>query len=350
MRYPHLEELEQLVVDKLASKRPHPEFPLFIYNYTPRAVHKTIAEWSDALCDARGLILDSNGEIIGRPFRKFWNYEQVLHQIPDEPFTITEKLDGSLGIVCSYDGNQIVATRGSFESDQAFWVSGWLETNGYGLFLPKNGWTYLFEIIYPENRIVVDYGGYEGLKLLAVMAQDGKDVPGSEWTTDHGMDFDNAKTYDGITDFATVNSDPQFQDQEGFVVRWASGFRAKVKAEEYKRLHRLITQCSTRTIWELLRAGKGIGELLDRVPEEFKEWVNQNATDLKSRFTAILNQAVSDFSRIGNKPSRKELASQAVKQAYPSLLFGLLDGKPIDDMIWKIIEPKWATPFRGDEF
>ena len=36
-------------------------------------------------------------------------------------------------------------------------------------FCPKPGKTYLFEIIYPENRIVVDYGDYKGLVLIDVI-------------------------------------------------------------------------------------------------------------------------------------------------------------------------------------
>lgn len=99
MRYEHYDKLPQLVTDKLVSRRFHPTLPLEIYNYTPAVMGLGINEWSEALQDCRGLILDRDGNVVGRPFRKFWNYEQVLDKIPsDEPFEVWEKLDGSLDL------------------------------------------------------------------------------------------------------------------------------------------------------------------------------------------------------------------------------------------------------------
>lgn len=39
-------------------------------------------------------------------------------------------------------------------------------TDRYSAWTPPTGHTVLFEIIYPENRIVVDYGEMEDLVLL----------------------------------------------------------------------------------------------------------------------------------------------------------------------------------------
>lgn len=71
MRYQLYSDLEDLLARKLISKRPHPKLPLYIYNYTASAQSLSIAEWTPALCDCRGLILDEAGEIVGRPFKKF---------------------------------------------------------------------------------------------------------------------------------------------------------------------------------------------------------------------------------------------------------------------------------------
>jgi hypothetical protein len=40
MIYPRFEEAQKLVADGLVSKRKHPTLPLYIYNYTPKAVHE----------------------------------------------------------------------------------------------------------------------------------------------------------------------------------------------------------------------------------------------------------------------------------------------------------------------
>lgn len=344
MRYPLYSDLEDLLVRKLISKRPHPVLPLSIYNYTASAQSLSISDWAEALSDCRGLILDADGEIVGRPFKKFWGYERILDQIPtDEDFTVWEKCDGSLGILCFYAGEIVVATRGSFESEQAVWFKNWIARKPKLAYEP--GLTYLFELVFPANRIVVDYGDAEEAFLLAVMDDSGHDL----WNIfDNISHFKKAKRFDGVRDFSIVNSDPQFAGQEGFVVQWASGLRAKIKAEEYKRLHRLITQCSTRTIWEMLRTGADTAELLDRVPEDFKAWAERQIGDLRFIHTEITLWAHEIMKLAPPTYPRKDFAMWAKEQERPNLLFALLDGRDITDAIWKMVEPAWATPFRKD--
>ncbi len=176
MLYEHFEDLPKLVAEKLITKRKHPAHPLWIYNYSPSAVNLKPDEWPEALNDCRGLILTEDGTIVGRPFRKFWNFEPNRDNliVDGELPVVYEKLDGSLGILCFYQGERIYATRGSFESDQAKWFQNKLRSSSYPPYEP--GLTYCFEIIYPANRIVVDYGDSEEVVLLAVLCDDGKEL------------------------------------------------------------------------------------------------------------------------------------------------------------------------------
>ena len=343
MKYEHFEALPALVAGGLISARPHPRHPLTVYNYSAKAQHMPVGEWNDPLKDCRGLILDAAGEIVGRPFRKFWNSGQ-MEAPKNESFQVWEKLDGSLGIVCYYAGERIVATRGSFESDQAVWLRNWLDKN-FDDFYPS-GETYLFEILYPANRIVVDYGNRAEAVLLSVMSPDCIDL----WHMfESNHRFKKAKRFDGIADFSAINSDPQFSGSEGFVVQYESGYREKVKLDEYCRLHRLITQVSTRTIWEMLRAGVSTQELLDRVPEDFAGWVESVIEDLRTKHASLKSMAEFYFSTEGNKfETRKDFALWAMKEDNPSLLFALLAGKDITEQCWKLAEPRWAMPFRKD--
>ena len=71
-------------------------------------------------------------------------------------------------ISCSNRGNLVVATPGSLNSSQALWAK-----ISYGniilhwLIFPEH-LTFIFEAIYPENRIVVDYGEREDLILTNI--------------------------------------------------------------------------------------------------------------------------------------------------------------------------------------
>lgn len=348
MIYEHFSDLPNLLSQKLITKRKHPTEDLWIYNYSPAAQSLGIDKWSPALCDCRGLILDEAGEVVGRPFSKFWNYEQVEKQIPYHlPHTVWEKLDGSLGILFRWKGILHVATRGSFESEQARWAENFLKnhlTIEYGRrWIPPEGHTFLVEIIFPENRIVVDYGPRQDLILLAVMHNDGVE----DLATFYASNLPKARRLppDTVSFAIQPMSRP---NEEGYVLRWANGFRAKVKFAEYVRLHRLITQVSTRSIWELLRTGKSLTDLIERVPNDFRDWVVQQSVLLSCKHRDILQWV--DFAfRTRPCEGRKEFALWASKQDYPSLLFAKLDKKPIDDLIWRMIEPKWSTPFRREK-
>jgi RNA ligase len=344
VKYAHFDALPDLIAQRLITKRAHPRLPLDIYNYSASAQFMPIAEWTQPMMDCRGLILDRAGEIVGRPFAKFWNYEQVLDRIPAaENFSVWEKVDGSLGIICTYAGERVVATRGSFESEQAQWLAHFLGHKHRHFCL--DGTTYLVEIVFPANRIVVDYGKTEDAFLLAVL-----DDAGTHLDTVFDMcdRFRKAKRFDRINAFDNIDSNPAFAGQEGFVVRWAGGMMAKVKLAEYKRLHRLITQCSTRTIWELLRSGSSTAELIERVPLEFAEWVKTTTLGLRLSYAEIEQTVRTDMLYAPPTEPRKDFAMWAKTHPYPGLLFSLLDGKPISDAIWKLIEPKWSTPFRKE--
>src|SRR5690606_32454323 len=124
--------------------------------------------WNDVTLNCRGLVIQDDGAIIARPLRKFFNYGELERrglQAPSGPFEVYEKEDGCLGIVYYYAGDWHIATRGSFTSWQAQRAQKILDGLNTRILHPS--FTYLFEIILPDFRIVVDYGGAEELVLLA---------------------------------------------------------------------------------------------------------------------------------------------------------------------------------------
>lgn len=321
----------------------HDTAPLFIFNYTEKCQFERA--WDEHTMMCRGLITDIDGRVVARPFTKFFNLEEhtgedsKLPPIPLEDFEVTEKLDGSLGILYWIGNKPLIATRGSFNSDQAIKATNIFQTKYAELNFDKNK-TYLFEIIYPENRIVVDYGGVEDLFLLSVIdIESGKDLP----LPNIGVPL--VKRFDGITDLKEL-TDKQEENKEGFVIRFSSGMRVKIKFEEYKRLHRLITGVNARSIWDLLRNNQPFDELLEKVPDEFYKWVEQTRDNLVTKYNKIENQAKSDFKDLGY---RKENALYYQTCKYPSILFSMLDSKPYSEIIWKMLKPKFEVPFKTDE-
>jgi hypothetical protein len=134
------------------------------------------------------------------------------------------------------------------------------------------------------------------------------------------------------------------ENHEGFVILFKNGLRYKVKFEEYLRIHRIVTQVSNINLWEYLAADMPFDEILDRVPDEFYDWVKATSADLKTQFETIENQCFIDFNSHVFE-SRKEAASYFFTCAYPSVLFKMLDKRAHKDVIWKLIRPSFQKPF-----
>ena len=336
-------ELQQLIADRYVNVQRHPTADLFIYNYTPKTQYERF--WNPTTLACRGLILDGTGNAVARPFPKFFNLDELLPaQIPVGPFEVFEKLDGSLGILYWLGEKPQITTRGSFTSEQAQRATRLLHDRYAHTFdrLDRTK-TYLFEIIYPENRIVVNYGEREDLTLLAVIDT----ATGSDESLDgtEGLGFPVVKRYDGITDYRTLVSHAD-DNAEGFVIKFQNGLRTKIKLAEYVRLHRILTGVSNLAIWEYMAAGRPMDQILEAVPDEFYAWVKQTKEQLTERYAQIEAECQTCFRDLGD---RKTNALYYQTQRYPNILFNMLDNKPYDHIIWRHIRPAYQKAFKTDE-
>lgn len=337
-----LEKLNKYYEDGLLYKQVHPTLPLTIWNYSEKVQFENL--WDEVTLMCRGLVTDNEGNMVAIPFQKFFNIEENRFT-PTENFEVYEKMDGSLGIVFWYQGQWIVATRGSFTSDQAIKATEIL--NKYNKDIMFRHLTFCFEIIYPENRIVLDYGDDEKLVLLGTFDKDGKEVDIDMWSQ---YGFDVVKKYDGIKDFKELKSMIK-DDQEGFVVRFTNGDRIKVKGVEYLRLHKIMTNMSTTAVWECLKNGDDIETILKDVPDEFYKKIKDYVRDLRYAHFQISERAgkLHDGFRYGKyndkdpEPTKKEFAEFVLKQqkVLQPVMFAMWDKKNYDEIIWRIIRPEF---------
>lgn len=157
-----IETLEKYYNDGLLIKQVHPTKNLTIWNYSRKVQYERL--WDDVTTMCRGIVTNSKGEIVSRSFPKFFNYEELKPtEIPNEPFDVTEEMDGQLGLLFWYEDEWIFASRGSFTSVYAEKGRQLLEKYDYKKLTRDN--TYIFEIIFKEGRIVCKYD-YEDLILI----------------------------------------------------------------------------------------------------------------------------------------------------------------------------------------
>jgi RNA ligase len=395
MKY-DLNILSKYIDEGLVIKQVHPTLPLSIYNYSRECQYD--GKWDDITLNCRGLVLDGDGNVIAKPFPKFFNYEEIKSEdIPNENFEVYEKMDGSLGIVFYYEeelsderryniwfnnnyvtgmerlfdpnklpdfddpyyeptpkikGEWHIATRGSFTSEQAIKGREMLDKlNKTDLI---SGYTYLVEIIYKNNRIVVDYGDDEKLVLLGCYNNE----TGQEILINEMEGWEIVMKYKTWgEDWETLKQEIS-KDNEGYVIRFSGGMRMKIKGTEYVRLHKILTNFSTKDIWELLKNNEPMEPFLERVPDEFDDWVKRTVMNLRYSFHHIDERAgkLHDGFRYGKfndrdpEPTKKEFA-EYVKQFPKELavvMFKMWDKQPYDNIIWSMIKPKYSKPFKNN--
>lgn len=348
-----LETLHDYKSRGLLMNQVHPTLPLTIWNYTPETQYS--GAWDDITMACRGLVTDDKGNIVAKGFPKFFNMEEEKHT-PTNEFEVFEKLDGSLILVFWYEGQMIVASRGSFTSPYALEARRILDTK-YPEFeklpikrhLSHFQLTYCFELIGFE-QIVVSYattdlimtGKFRNDVLLGWM-----DLPVFPLG---GVSV--VKKFDGL-DWKNIKQ-LNWQNAEGFVVRFSNGQRCKIKFDDYVKLHRQMTNLSTRGIWEALSAGEPVSTILNDVPDEFYAKVHDYEAkllaefadleaDIRSRYL-IEKRGYDNLMSIHGyteHEARKQFADNVKAYPHRGAVFSMLNGKDYSKHIWKQIEPEF---------
>lgn len=348
------DELRAAVEAGRVTERKHPTLPYYVYNYAPEIQYSN--SWDRVTRACRGLILDSTGSIVARPYEKFFNLGQV--DLPfqfNDPVEIMDKADGSLGIMYPDGMGNAIATRGSFESEQAKMATE-IFNERFGYIYPVEGYTMLFEIVGPDNRIVLEYPENDLILLGAVDNDNGyylsPTVAQSLWKTSFTNEYEiwpgrviEVMNFNTLTD---ALGHMERSNAEGYVVRHHN-FMVKLKQPDYIDLHAIVTNLSEKKVWEHLRDGK-FSHLLAVVPDEWHGWLNDVSGALREKYFAIEDEVFAIWGVLKDRTlfergmSRKDFAILVTKEykAYAKYLFLAYDGK-LDDLsqaIWQQVKPK----------
>ncbi len=313
-----------------------------VLNYTAKTVGH--GAWTTETRRCRGLVVDEASDVLlARPFEKFFDLGQT--NVPlGGAMVASEKWDGSLGILYRRpDGELAITTRGDPNSWQAEAATRlWRER--YPDVVVPDGETWLFEIILPENRVVVNYGEQRDLVALAAIdMHTGRDLglpAGFPGPVASRFDVSGGRLGEVLAELEQVGN------KEGLVVFWpAEGVRAKVKLPEYHALHRLTFATSNRTIWQTLVEGRNPIDALTGVPvpDGLPAFVERHVTRLKQEHTRLVAEAHETVDALPEAVrAERRLAAAAIKQtARPNLAFLALDGRhdALSDAAWRAVRP-----------
>lgn len=261
--------------------------------------------WHNLAKQCRGKVIDLNTkQIVVYPFDKFFNLNEVdetkEERIQDllsraKEVYVTDKKDGSAIIVTKYKGKLIINTNGEFKNLQIDLAKKLFELK-YKKFYENvpEGFTFVFELIHPDNRIVLDYGKEKKLYLLAVRnlkTRKLKSYPElCEIAKKYSLDITESFKYTNLFDFIekALNST---EIREGWVFRVVTDkedFMFKLKYQEYFKLARIQNVPSLKKLYNLM------------IENRIDDLLSVSESDLRTKIendTQILLNYIENFKR-----------------------------------------------------
>ena len=159
------------------------------------------------------------------------------------------------------------------------------------IFCWPDGYTPLFEIIYPENRIVVSYDFAEPVLIGMVYNETGFEMP--YFVLQHIAASNGIRIVENINGAKLEElKNTNVENEEGYVLTYAGKslkdpLKVKVKMADYVRLHRIITGMNPRSVWEMLNTGSYDPMKFEDCPKEFKIWLDLWVKKLYDEFRNI---------------------------------------------------------------
>lgn len=300
----------------------HPKYELYIWNYSEKVQYNRDWDWMTKKC--RGLITDNNGNIVAHSFMKFFNIEEQMHSSSfEENYEVYEKLDGSLGILFYYNNEWIFSSRGSFISKQA--QKGEQFIKQFNLDRLNKNLSYIFETIYPENKIVVDYNDKEAVIFLTAFNKKGEEINVENDIQMLGIEIVNKfKKQDPY-----ILKHQNIPNKEGYVLKFTNGERVKIKFENYIKLHKLISNLTVKNILKWM-CTLNKNSILDKIPDEYYNWFYNLQNEINNQYKMIYDICETDFKKYYTI-NKKDFANAIKEHKYKNILFLMFDNKNKED-------------------
>ncbi len=295
---------------------------LVLYNYTDSCTFDRM--WIPETLESRGTIYNKETNVIvSRAFPKFFNLNEhettmVKNLNWGGKFTVFEKMDGSYGQLYSHKDQYRISTRGSFFSEQAEYATKMLHSKYNIKALEEfHKYSLKFEIIYPSNKIIIDYGDEEKLVLLgACRTWDGRECSWEEVTNiAKKCGFELPKVYEyTLDDMLRLKEEIDWDRDEGWVVLFEDGTRVKIKGTKYLEMAKILSHMSPLAFWDAMMERRA-DDYLVTIPEEIREQAEEIYDTLKTQVDTIQGMVDSEAQILNLSDVNREDKEQVKKFA-----------------------------------
>lgn len=304
--------------------------------------------------ECRGIKFFLDGELMARPFHKFFNVGETpgtqIDLLPfTEPHIITEKMDGTM-VHPGFDGDgrlRLMTRMGLTEHarnaekhcDQR--ILDWCYE------MLRDGFTPIMEFTGPSNRIVVYYPEH-ALTLLAVRHN----------TTGDYIDLGLVKAPKCLprVQQLEINGDTLLEtikpsmDREGVVVQWSDGWMVKIKTDDYIAKHKAVSSTALeKNVLDLI-VTNGLDDVVPLLSTDERKRVERYADEVNYGIdgtAAVVGRFVRDRMHL----SQKDFAADAQRLCKPlrSIVFDVRNHNRIPrEAVREAIARNTATEARVD--
>lgn len=307
-------------------------------------------DWDYDVLRCRGLVWDFQKDcIVSQPFIKFFNVDEypevyVKELFQKHAYLLKTKYDGSLISSFMYEDERMYTSSGAWDSWQAQKAA---QIAARGDLAEDRLYTHCYELIAPENRIVVNYGNTEKLEFLATLDKEGHTVRDSV-----SLNNSDIPTYESLREEQQRIKENKKDIEEGFVIYFPEiNFRLKAKYKEYVEMHKLKSNLTAKHI--AYNYFFGDRSLFAEFIDDDIKFVNAILKEVKETHDEYTEKIEEKYQKCLELPTRKEQAKFLHYLPTPkcviSSVFARLDDKPYEEKLRKAIVEEIHSKYPADQ-
>jgi RNA ligase len=313
--------------------------------------------------ECRGIIFNQDGELISRPYAKFFNVgekpETQLNKVNlYESHIVLEKLDGSMiRPIPTVEGFNLATKAGvtdisqqaeEFISDKPHYAK-FIHSMFDGKLTP------IFEWVSRKNRIVVDYEN-DNLILTAIRNTEmGNYLPyfnmldlAEHWNIPvvqavDGLAVQNIELF--------VKQIREWEDSEGVVLRFDTGHMVKIKSDQYVLRHKTKDAINQEKNVISILLNDDVDDLIPLLTPEDATRIQEFQHAFWLAFEDVAGEIYDLYRQIDKGQSQKDFALFAVSSVLPHyqpFMFKLRKGFPIKDLLIEQIRKSLSSQTKID--
>lgn len=231
-----------LVTAKQSSTYPN----LRVLKYKHKVFYDAL--WNEYLEECRGTVIDSEFNVVTRPFTKIYNWgieKRAPVLAPDTPITAYRKVNGFMVAVSLYEGELLISTTGSLDSDfvglarEMMLKHQSLDSWKAALANPNyDNMTFMFECVHPNDPHIIEEKagmyliGWRTTAWDSIVQGYGVDVATAwqKFARNHLRCFEPEVIYTTVGELAELSNTVT---HEGFVAYTEDGQSFKIKSPYY---------------------------------------------------------------------------------------------------------------------